>query len=50
MHYFVMFCDWMQATFPDWFNSLFFTGCFSTVVVPYIAWMPKGWLSDEPLD
>lgn len=42
--------DWFGRTFPDWVNSLFFTGCYMTVIIPYVAWMPKGSLSDEPLD
>lgn len=49
-HSIVIFSDWMESTFPDWFNSVFFTGCFSMVLVPYLAWLPKGSLSDEPFD
>lgn len=50
MHLIIQFCDWMGATFPDWVTSVFFTGCYSAVIVPYLAFMPKGSLSDEPLD
>ena len=50
MHLLIVFTDWMGHTFPDWFNSVFFTGCFSSVIVPYLAWLPKGTFNDEPLD